>query len=130
MGFRIVATIAAVDSLAFGIAGLVFPAQLASAIAGELDPLALTIVRLAAASYVGYGVLAWLVRDRQDARTIQAVCLANAVSWGLSAVVFAAALLSGLGGTVLWAIVAMQVAFAVAWLVPLRRPRAAVARSA
>jgi len=127
MSFKLIATIAAVDSLVFGIAGLIAPGWLAASMLGELDPSALALARLAAAAYVGYGVLAWMARAVEDPHAVRAISSANAISWALSAGVLVASVASGSGAAGLWATAAMQLTFAIAWSVPLVRGRAAPA---
>jgi hypothetical protein len=123
---RIVATVTALTSLVFGAGGLVAPQTMAIGFGARLDPMGMALVRLACASYVGYGVLAWLARDLTDPGAWRAVAVANIVSWALSAAVLGVAILSGLGDARAWALVALQVAFTVAWsLAYLRAPSAA-----
>lgn len=131
MSYRIVATTAAIDSLIFGAMGLAIPGQLAQVLMDmELDPVAETLVRLVCAAYIGYALIAWLLRDAADPAVRRAVALSNAAAWGLSAGVVAAALVSGIGTSRVWILVAMQVVFAIAWAVTLLRVRVTAARTA
>jgi hypothetical protein len=114
---RTLATIAAITSFVFGAVGLVLPQAFATAFGEQLDPLATTLARLACACYIGFALLAWLARDLTDPVAWRAVAGASALSWGLSAVVLAGASLSGIGDARIWAMVTMQVVFAVAWSV-------------
>lgn len=123
MSSRNLATIAAITSLVFGGVGLALPVAFGRVFGIELDGTATALVRLACASYVGFAVLAWLARDLTDPRAWRAVAGANAVSWAVSAVVTALALVSGLGNVGAWALVAMQVVFGAAWSVAYIRTR-------
>ena len=122
---KVLATLAAATSLLFGVAGLAVPQVFGTAFGLTLDPTSTALVRLACASYIAFGVLAWLARDLTDAAAWRAVAGASAVSWGLSAVVVATAIVSGLGDSRAWVMVAMQIVFAVAWSLVLVRPRVA-----
>ncbi|MEO5919274.1 MAG: hypothetical protein ABIQ17_06910 [Candidatus Limnocylindrales bacterium] len=126
MSSRYLATVAAITSLLFGGVGLVLPEAFGRASGIEFDATATALVRLACASYVGFAVLAWLARDLTDPMAWRAVAGANAVSWAVSAVVIALALVSGLGTAVSWALVAMQVGFGVVWSVAYIQARPAV----
>ncbi len=112
---RMVATAGALTSLLFGAAGLAVPTAMASGFGISLDATGVGLARLACASYVGFGVLAWLARDLTDPDAWRAVAAAQAVAWGVAAVVVVVAVASGLGEARGWAIIALQVAFTVAW---------------
>jgi hypothetical protein len=121
MSPRIVATASAVASLVLGGIGLVAPQAFASAFGVSLDRTGEALARLACASYVAFGVLAWLSLELTDARAWRAVAGASAVAWGLGAVVTVISLASGLVTAQTWLIVAIQIVFAVAWSVVLAR---------
>ena len=130
MTLRTLPTIAAITSLFFGGVGLLAPQMLARTFGVESDmtATATTLARLASAAYIGYAVLAWLARDVSDPAAWRAVAAANTVSWTLSAVVAVFALSSGVGSAAAWAVIALQVAFAVAWSLSfMRRPIAVAA---
>ena len=112
---RMVATAAAITSFIFGIGGLAVPTALASAFGVTLDPTGIVLARMACASYLGFGVLAWLARDLTDPAAWRAIAAAQAVAWGVGTVVDIAAIASGLGEARGWAVIALQVAFTVAW---------------
>lgn len=112
---RMVATVAAITSLLFGSVGLIQPQLMTTAFGIEATPTVLALARLLSASYLGMAVLAWLARGLTDSAAWRAVAGANAVSWGLSAVVLAIALVSGLGNSSAWAMVAMQLVFTLLW---------------
>ncbi len=118
---RMVATAGAFTSLLFGAAGLAVPTAMASGFGISLDATGVGLARLACASYVGFGVLAWLARDLTDPDAWRAVAAAQAVGWGLAAVVVVVEIPSRLGDARAWAMVALQVLFTLAWLVAFLR---------
>lgn len=123
---RTVATVAAITSLIFGSVGLIQPQFMTTAFGIEATPTVLALGRLLSASYLGMAVLAWLARGLTDTAAWRAVAGANAVSWALSAVVLAIALVSGLGSSPAWALVAMQLVFTLVWsMTYVRAPSAA-----
>jgi hypothetical protein len=124
---RTTATVAAVTSLVFGAAGIIAPESLGAAFGIVLDPTGLALARLACAAYLGYAALAWLIRDVTDPGAWRAVAGSNSLSWGVSACVVAAAVISGLGDPRVWAVVAMQALFAAAWALAYGRVPASVA---
>ncbi len=126
VGPRTVALAGAITSTSTGILGLLIPDLLASAAGVDPDAVVTTLIRLACAAYLGYGLLAWLARNVTDVVAWRAIATANAVSWGLSACALAIGLGSGLGAAWIWILVAIQVVFAVAWASALvRTPRSA-----
>jgi heme A synthase len=93
-----------------------------SAIFGvDLDVVGTTLVRLTCSAYVGYALLVWLAREVSDPRASRAIAAANAVAWGLSGLVIAFGLLTGLAAEGAWLIVGMQGLFALAWALALFR---------
>jgi hypothetical protein len=131
MSLRSLATLAAITSALFGVLGIIVPGQMTSTLFGvELDVIGTTLVRLTCAAYIGYAVLAWSARDLTEARARRAIAVSNSVAWGLSGIVLALGLLSGLGVARAWAVVAMQVLFAAAWALALVRAESASTGSA
>jgi hypothetical protein len=126
MSFGALTRINAVTSLAFGAAGLLLPAALASALGLNLDGIAVVLVRLASTAYLGFAVIAWLSRDVSDPVARRAISAGNAVAWGLGAAVVTGALVAGFGETRTWAMVVLQVSFATAWSLTLARAPLAV----
>ena len=109
------ARISGATSLLFGFAGLVAPDVFATAFGIQLDQIGLALARLACASYLGFGVLNWLVRDVTDARTWRAITAGNAVSWAVSAGVVTEAILFGPGQLTSLVLLALQIGYTVAW---------------
>jgi uncharacterized membrane protein YfcA len=116
MAPRTVATANVFVSLLLGGIGFIAPQAMATAFGVNLDQIGEVLARLACASYVAFGVLAWLARDLTDPGAWRAVAGASAVGWTLGAAVTAVGRASGLGGVQGWLIVAIQVVFAVAWV--------------
>ncbi len=123
VAIRTVALAAATASTSAGILGLLIPDLLASAAGIDPDAVVTTVIRLACAAYLGYGLLAWLARNVTDVLAWRAIAIANVVSWGLSACALAIGLSSGVGAAWTWFLVAIQVVFAVAWASALVRTR-------
>jgi len=121
MNARAVATANAFVSLVLGGLALVLPDAMGRAFGITLDPMGIALARMACAAYVGFGVLCWLARDLADQRAMRAVGSACAVAWGLGAVVVVVAINAGLGDARVWALVALQVVFALAWSLALAR---------
>ncbi len=83
MKLSMVFTIAAVVSLIFGLADLLAPAQLNAMYGVELSPNTTFLARLFGVSLIGYGVLAWLVRNAPPSESRSAIVTAFFVSLGL-----------------------------------------------
>jgi len=119
---RNVALVGAALGAGFGVVGLIVPESLA-ALFGEgipLDATATGLVRLLCASYVGFGVLNWAARDLSDGAAWRVLAVGNATSWAISGAVAAIALASGVGNSVAWVVVALQLVMTIAWLSVLR----------
>ncbi len=115
MSPRRLAPVAAIFSIVSGGAGLIAPAPLASAVGLTLDPTAVVLVRLACASYVGYGALNWFARGLTDGEAWRAIAGGNAVAWAFGTGVSILAVASGIGDGRVFAMVAVQVAFTLLW---------------
>jgi hypothetical protein len=123
MTYRQVTTANAAVSLVFGALGLLVPDALALAFGVRVDATAVALARLACAGYVGFGALAWTGRAVVDPDAQFAIAVGLLVAWILGAIVVVGAIVSGLVGPAAWAIVGLQVAFVIAWLPALLRPR-------
>ena len=109
-------TVAAAISVVSGVGGLLVPAQLGALFGVTLDDIAISQARLLGASYLGYAVIAWFGRDVADPAAIRTIALGSAASWAISAIVTATVLMSGLAGSQAWVLVAVDAAFAAAWM--------------
>lgn len=126
MGFRTIASINGVLSLAYGVAGVVAPAALASVYGMEITGREELVLRLLSASYFALGVLCWVARGVTDNGARRAIALSGFVAWGLSLPVSAFGQLAGHANTLGWTVVGMQLAFTLAWgwvLLKSARPR-------
>jgi hypothetical protein len=122
---RNIALVGAALGAGFGGFGLIVPESLA-ALFGEgipLDPTAIGLVRLLCASYVGIGALNWAARDLTEGEAWRVVAVGNATGWASSGAVAAIALASGLGNSVSWVVVALQLVMTIAWLGVFARSR-------
>ncbi len=115
MGFRSVASLNGIVSLAYGVAGFVAPAALASVYGAEITSREELSLRLLSASYFAFGILCWAARGVTDNGTRRAIALSGFAGWGLSIPVSALGQLAGHANALGWTGVGMQVAFALAW---------------
>ena len=113
---RNLALVGAALGAGFGVVGLIAPESLMSLFGIPLDVTATSLVHLVCASYVGLGALNWAARDLTDGAAWRAVAVGNATSWGISGAVAAIGLASGLGNSVAWVVVALQLVMTIAWL--------------
>lgn len=122
MSPRTLAPIAAIVGLVFGGFGVLAAGPLTGLFGLTLSETGLVVVRLACASYLGWGVLNAMARNLDDAAAWRAIAAGNGVGWGVGACVSILALmgvLGSLGATVADArvvlIPAMQVGFTALW---------------
>ena len=99
---RNLALVGAALGAGFGAVGLIVPGSLAALFGIQLDATATALVRLACASYVGFGALNWAARDLTDGAAWRVVAVGNATGWAISGAAMAIALASGLGNTIAW----------------------------
>lgn len=130
MNFRSVASANGVFSIGYGAAALAVPAAITSLYGIDLTDREALLVRLLAASYLGFGIIAWLVREVTDAVTRTAIAAGAFVAWGLSIPVSVAAQLAGHANALGWTTPALQVAFTLAWALVLLESRRSGARAA
>ncbi len=113
---RNLALVGAALGVRFGAVGLIAPGSLGAFFGIQMDATSTALIRLVSASYVGFGVLDWAALDLTDRAAWRVVAVANTAGWALGGVVMATALASGLGNTVAWGMVAIQVAMTIGWL--------------
>jgi hypothetical protein len=113
---RNIALVGAALGAGFGGFGLIVPESLAALFGIPLDATATGLVRLLSASYIGFGVLNWAARDLSDGAAWRVLGVGNATGWAISGAVAAIALASGLGNSVAWVVVALQLVMTIAWL--------------
>ena len=98
-----------------GAVGLIVPGSFATLFGIPLDATVTALVRLACASYVGFGALNWAARDLTDQAAWRVIAIGNATSWAMGGAVVTAALVSGLGNATAWLMVAVQFVMTIAW---------------
>lgn len=112
-------TIGSVIGLAFGIALLLFPAQLLGIYGLHPDATGLLLARIGGAEFVGYNVIGWLAR-KSDPVLVDSpsrlVVYAHAVSETIGAIVCTGAAVQGLGNALLWSVAATYVVLAIAFI--------------
>ena len=113
---RNLALIGAALGVGFGAVGLIFPGSLGAFFGIQMDATSTALIRLVSAAYVGFGVLDWAALDLTDRAAWRAIAFGNTTGWALGGVVMATALASGLGNTIAWSMVAIQVAMTIGWL--------------
>ena len=111
MVFKSVASINGILSIAYGVAGLVVPAAIASVYGLEITDRERGILRLLGASYLGLGVLCWVARGVIDGAARRAIALGALAGWGLGVPVELGGLVNALG----WSVVGLQIAFVLGW---------------
>jgi hypothetical protein len=102
-------------SIVTGLAALLAPMTIASVFGVTLNEAGAYETRLLGTAYLGYAVLLWFAREVRDVTAQRAIALGNFVSWTLGMVVTAAGIVTGNAGPQTWSLVAVGVAFAVAW---------------
>lgn len=115
MSRRSFMTFAAGISVVSGLVGLIAPGQLGALFGLAFDDVAVAQGRLLGASYLGYAAITWLARDVTERTAVQAIALGSAVSWGLSAIVTMAGIVTGFAGSQAVLLVAVEAAFAATW---------------
>jgi hypothetical protein len=113
---RNVALVGAAVGAGFGVVGLIVPGFFATLFGMEQTATTTALIRALCASYVGIAALDWAARNVTDAAAWRAIAVGNATGWAISGVVYATALVSGLGNSIAWSIVALQFAMTLLWL--------------
>src|SRR3990172_6419377 len=99
---RNLALVGAALGAGFGAVGLIVPGSLAALFGIQLDATATALVRLACASYVGFGALNWAARDLTDGAAWRGGAVGNATGRASNGAAKAIAVASGLGNAVAW----------------------------
>lgn len=115
MNYRSVASANGVFSIGYGAAALAVPTALTSLYGIDLTDREALLVRLLAASYLGFGIIVWAARGVTDAVARRAIALGAVASWGLGIPVSVVAQLAGHANALGWTTPALQVAFTLAW---------------
>ena len=115
MVFKSVASINGILSIAYGVAGLVVPAAIASVYGLEITDRERGILRLLGASYLRFGMLCWVARAVTDGAARRAIALGALAGWGLGVPVALVGQLGGLVNALGWSVVGLQIAFVLGW---------------
>ncbi len=105
MTFRYMAIFSAVLALGLGIALVLIPEPLVLLYGLTLPPAGIFIARLLGAEFIGYGLLAWFVRDAVDSELRRAILLVIFATDAIGFVVALLVQLSGLMNLLGWSIV-------------------------
>jgi len=122
--YRSLMALAAVDGIAFGVGNLLLPDILLSILGGEVNALGRSVFQTLGAAILGYGVVAWFLRELQDGPIRRGVIAGVVISFAAIAVVVGLATLAGLLNLLAWAVVAIHAAVAIGLLLVLLRPAA------
>lgn len=128
MSFRMVASANGVVSALTGLVAVIAPGVLASIYQQAVSEREASLIQALGASYLGFGLLLWMVRDAADTGVRRGVAAGSVVAWAVSLVI--SFIWLRLAGPAIWGNVALQVVFSVAWLyvfmasriAPLTRP--------
>ena len=107
MNFKNIMVISTVLALGFGIGFLIFPSPLASLYGLKLSHSGVFIGRLLGAELIGYGLLAWFIRNIVDPSIQRPLLLAFFVTDGTGFIVTLLTQLAGLMNILGWVIVAV-----------------------
>jgi hypothetical protein len=122
--YRSLMALAAADGIAFGIGNLLLPDVMLAILGGEVNALGRSVFQTLGAAILGYGVVAWFLRELQDGPIRHGVIAGVVLSFAASALVVGLAALSGLLNLLAWAVVAIHAVVAVGLLLVLLRPAA------
>jgi hypothetical protein len=95
-------TVAAIGSLLFGLAYLLFPASLLSLYGITLDPSNQWVARYFGSALIGFAAIFWLARKVLSGPALRAILVGAFVASGTGLVVVILELLLGSGNTLVW----------------------------
>jgi hypothetical protein len=113
MNFRKLMIVSAALSIGFGVSFALIPRPLASLYGLALTPAGSFVARLLGVEFIGYGLLAWFVRNVADSEIRQAVLLAFFITDAMGFLVALLGQLSGLMNGLGWSIVGIYLLLAV-----------------
>lgn len=125
--YRLLMILAAVNGIAFGLGNLLLPDLVLSVLGGEVNALGRSLLQTLGATILGYGVVAWYLRELDHGSTRRGVSAGVAISFATIAVVVALAALSGLVNFLAWGVVGLHAAVALGLLLVLFGPFASQA---
>ena len=120
--YRMLMTVVAANGIVFGLANLFVPDLLLSILGGEVDALGRNIFQALGGTILGYGAVAWFVRELDEGPIRRGVIAGVTISFAAIAAVVGIATASGLLNALAWAVVAIHAAVAIGLLVDLLRP--------
>ncbi len=78
----------AIISLVFGIVAILFPAQFVGAYGGKIDDVGVVLTRIIGGALIGYGAVAWLVRNAPASETRRGVVMGYTIGFAVLTVVY------------------------------------------
>jgi hypothetical protein len=116
--YRALMILAAAEGVGFGLGNLLAPDVVLSVVGGEADALGRVTLQQLGGVIIGYGVVAWCVRDMGPGPVRRGVIAGVVISFTLSALMATIATASGLVNAIGWAIVLVHaiVAVGLAWV--------------
>lgn len=122
--YRLLMTVVAANGIAFGLANLFVPDLVLSILGGEVDALGRSIFQALGGTILGYGLVAWFMRELDGGPMRRGVIAGVTISFAAIAAIVGIAAASGLLNALAWAIVAIHAAVAIGLLAVLLRPAA------
>jgi hypothetical protein len=114
--YRLLMILAALNGIAFGLGNLLLPDLVLSVLGGEVNALGRSLLQTLGATILGYGVVAWSVRELDHGPIRRGVSAGVAISFAAIAMVVALAALSGLVNFLAWGVVGFHAAVALGLL--------------
>jgi len=112
MNFRTLMIVSTLLALGFGIAFVVIPGPLAALYGLTLPPDGIFLTRLLGVEYMGYGLLAWFVRNAGDSQLRRAILLAFFITDATGFIVALLGQWSGVLNPLGWSIVGIYLLLA------------------
>jgi len=112
MNFRTCMIVSTLLALGFGIAFVVIPGPLAALYGLTLPPDGIFLTRLLGVEYMGYGLLAWFVRNAGDSQLRRAILLAFFITDATGFIVALLGQWSGVLNPLGWSIVGIYLLLA------------------
>ena len=122
--YRMLMIAVAANGIAFGLANLFVPDLVLSILGGEVDALGRSIIQTLGGTILGYGVVAWFLRELDAGPMRRGVIAGVAISFAAIAAIVGIAAAFGLLNALAWAIVAIHASVAIGLLAVLLRPAA------
>jgi hypothetical protein len=116
--YRALMILAAAEGVGFGLGNLLAPDLVLSVVGGETEPLGRATLQQMGGVIIGYGVVAWCVRDMEPGSVRRGIIAGIVISFTFSGLMATIATASGLVNALGWAIVLVHavVAVGLAWV--------------